>query len=80
MNFVVQQNPFGVEPLVTGFQRYPDAASYLVALPQVVHVPDDVDFTLVDIPMHTDIPEEFEVYNLNRRTNRIMASQMEARR
>ena len=78
-NCITQQNPFGMEPLVTGFQRYPDAAAYLVALPNVVYVPDDVEFTLVDIPMHTDIPEEFELYNLNRRTNRIMASQMEAR-
>ena len=73
------QNPFGSEPLVDGFLHYPDAEAYLAALPNVVYVPDDVVYSIVDVPVTTDLPIEFEVYGLDRRNNRLMASGMEDR-
>ena len=78
-NCETQENPFGKEPIVTGFREYPDAEAYLAALPGVVYLPDDVVYSIADVWIPTDIPEEFELYGLNRRTGRIMASQMEQR-
>lgn len=78
-NCKTEQNPFGMMPKVTGFLHHKDAEAYLAAMPQVVYVPDNVKATIVDIPLLESVPDEFEVYGLNRRTNRIIASQMEER-
>ena len=74
-----EENPFGRMPNVTGFKNYPSAEEYLAALPQVCYIPDDAQFKIVDIDLPGTSTDEFERYNLNRRTNRIMASLMEKR-
>ena len=72
-----EQNPYGQMPKVTGFLHYTDAAMYLASLPGVRYLPDPHEYEIVDIPMVSSVPEEFERYGLNSRTNRIMASVME---
>ena len=72
------QNPFGAMPIVEGFLNYASAEDYLTALPNVVTVPDTTVINLVDIPVASSVPEEFEVYGLDRANMRIMASQIEA--
>lgn len=75
----LEPNPFGREPLVSGFTHYADAAEFLAALPHVYHVPDDVEYEIVDIEYPANIPDEFERYGLFAPGHRIVASQMEAR-
>ena len=77
-NCTTEQNPFGQMPKVTGFQRFPDAESYLAALPYVVYVPDETVYHIVDIPLQSHVPSEFHRFGLNRVSQRIMASGMEA--
>lgn len=72
------QNQFGTEPIVEGFLRFASAEDYLSSLPNVVCVPDTTVIDLIDIPVQPTVPEEFELYGLDRRNNRIMASQIEA--
>lgn len=74
-----RQNPFGMMPLVDGFLRYDSAAEYLAALPNVVYVPDDVEYEIHDVPIVSTVPDEFHRYGLDRSQLRIMASQMEAK-
>ena len=72
-----EQNPFGRMPIVTGFRNYKNAEDYLASLPYVFYVPDDVTYTIVDIPIASNLPDEFTTYNLHRREMKLMASQME---
>ena len=72
-----EQNPFGQMPKVTGFLRFKDAAEYLSSLPGVAYLPDEVEYTVVDIPLLPSVPDHFERYGFNHRTGRIMASIME---
>lgn len=74
-----EQNPFGMMPIVTGFLRFSNAGDYLASLQNVVYLPDNVFATIVDVPLTVHIPDEFDTYGLNRKTGRIMASDMEAR-
>jgi hypothetical protein len=78
-NCATQQNPFGMEPIVTGFLRYPDAASYLAALPGVYHLPDDLVYQIEDIPYSEDLPDELIEYGYDRRKHKMIGSIMEAR-
>lgn len=78
-NCITKQNPFGIVPHVTGFLNYPDAASYLVDLPRVYYVADEVQYTIDDIPISARLPQELETYGYNRRKHRVVASQMEMR-
>lgn len=78
-NCEVEANQFGAEPLVTGFRNYASAEDYLAALPGVYYVPDEVDYTVEDVELYQPTPDEFEDYGLDRRRDRIMASQMEKR-
>jgi hypothetical protein len=74
-----EQNPFAQEPKVTGFKNYADAAEFLSSMAHVYHVPDDTVFTIDDVPYTVHVPFEFDVLNLDRRKDRVMASQMEKR-
>lgn len=74
-----EQNPFGMMPIVTGFQHYKDAAGFLAALPHVQYLADDLVYTIVDVPVPTDATPELDRFGYSRRTHRIMASGMEER-
>ena len=76
---VTEQNPFGQMPLVTGFQRHPDAASFLASLPGVSYLPDDLVFTISDVPIPELQDPQLDAFGYNRRAHRIVASAMEER-
>ena len=78
-NCVTEQNPFGMEPIVTGFLHHKDAASYLASLPQVAYLPDDLVYTIVDIDVSTPMPPAFERYGYDERAHRMIGSQIEER-
>lgn len=78
-NCETEQNPFGQTPIVTGFKQFKDAVEYLAALPEVVYLPDNVTVGIVDLPLVSKLPDDFEEYGLDRRTGRLIASQMEER-
>lgn len=73
-------NPYGSTPEVTGFWAFPDAPSYLAAIPHVYYLEDPwVDFPIADLNVDIGLPWEFEDLGVSRRDGRIMASQIEAR-
>ena len=74
-----EQNPFGMEPIVTGFHHFPDAAAYLASLPGVAYLPDDLVYTITDVGFHTPTTMAYEVFGYNERKHRIVASIMEDR-
>lgn len=74
---ITEQNPFGMMPNVTGFQRFPGAAAYLAALPRVEYLPDDLVYKISDVWVNTPLPADFEVFGYDARRHRIMASQIE---
>jgi hypothetical protein len=76
-NCVTEQNPFGMEPIVTGFQKYGSAADYLAAMPGVFYVPDDLVYKIMEIPYDQRIPDELTRYGYFRRKHRIIGSLME---
>ena len=76
---LTEQNPFGMEPIVTGFKNFKDAAEFLAAQPKVFHLPDDAVYTITDVPYKVTVPAEFTTLSYNARRHRIMASQMEQR-
>ena len=78
-NCSTEQNPFGMEPKVTGFLQYKDAASYLAAQPRIHYLPDTTKWEIVDLPFEFTLPPGFNEYNYNIRNHRIMASGMEKR-
>lgn len=77
-----EANPFAQEPKVTGFRNFSGdtaAADYLAALPGVFYLPDDLVYQINDIPVAAHWPAEAELYGLNRRADKIIASQIEER-
>jgi superfamily II DNA or RNA helicase len=78
-NCVTEQNPFGMEPKVLGFQRYPDAASFLADQENVFYLEDDLVYTIDDIPYKEELPSELTEYGYNRRKHTMIGSIMEAR-
>lgn len=76
---VTEENPFGREPNVTGFARFGSAAEYLAALPGVLYLPDDVEYTISDITYPVESDPAMDTFGYNRRRHRVMASQMEER-
>jgi superfamily II DNA or RNA helicase len=74
-----EQNPFGMEPIVTGFKNHKDAAHFLSSMDKVFYVKDDTVINIVDVPYAWTLPQEFTRFSYNEREHRIMASQMEQR-
>lgn len=74
-----EQNPFGVEPIVTGFQKFSNAAEFLASLPKVYYLPDDAVFSIIEIPYKEQVPDELRQWCYNRRRHRVVASIMEMR-
>lgn len=70
-------NPFGQVPRVTGFLRYPDAASFLADLPNVEYIEDDLVYDIEDIPLELAVPAELVTYGVDRRRQRMVASIIE---
>lgn len=78
-NCLTEENPFGRMPKVTGFIHHQDAAAYLASLPKVEYLPDDLVYTIEEVPIPVCVPPEFDEFGLNARKGRIIASQMEER-
>lgn len=76
---VTKENPYGMMPLIEGLKDGQSAADYLSKLPNTTYLPDDAVYTIVDIPLVTEIPDEFTDYGVNRRQSRLIASQMEGK-
>ena len=76
-NCQTKQNPFGRTPLVEGFLHYPDAASYLAALPGVYYVPDNTSVVPMDMFFAEPLPTEFDEYGIDASKQRVMASIIE---
>jgi len=74
-----EQNPFGMEPIVTGFHKYPDAAAFLADMDGVFYIPDDAHYTIEEHPYREQLPDELMDFGYDRRNHRMIASQMEAR-
>lgn len=76
---VTEQNPFGMEPIVTGFKHYTDAAHFLSSMDKVFYLKDDTVFSIDDEPYAVNLPAEFRSLSYDARRHRVMASQMEQR-
>ena len=74
-----RQSPFSMTPEVVGFRSQQSAAEFLAAMRNVLHVPDDVDYTVQDVPLPRQMSLEFDEYGLSPFGQRLMASQIEAR-
>ena len=74
-----RQSPFSMTPEVVGFRSQQSAAGFLAAMRNVLHVPDDVDYTVQDVPLPRQMSLEFDEYGLSPFDLRLMASQIEAR-
>lgn len=74
-----RQSMFSMTPDVIGFRSQQSAAEFLAAMRNVLHVPDDVDYTVQDVPLPRQMSLEFDEYGLSPFGQRLMASQIEAR-
>ena len=75
---ITQENPFSPgTPDVTGFKNYASAIEYLVALPNVDYLEDDLVYTIVDTEYKEVMPPEYEEFGLNIRKRRMIASRIE---
>lgn len=72
-----EQDPFSQTPKVLGFRRFDSAEAYLAGLPRVFYVPDDLAYTIEDVVYEVRLPDELVEYGYNRRTHRMVASQIE---
>ena len=72
-----EQNPFGMEPIVTGFHKYPDAAAFLADMPGVYYLPDDAQYTIQDEMYLVRLDLALESHGYDRRKHRLLASQIE---
>lgn len=78
-NCTTEQNPFGLEPKVTGFKHYPDAAAFLADLQRVYYLEDDLEYEIVDLPYKEHLPDELFDLKYDRRKHRMVASDIEMR-
>src|SRR6478735_8545033 len=76
-NCETEQNPFGMEPKVTGFLHHKDAAEYLASLPGVYYLPDDLVYKINDIPYRENLPRELWMYGYDSWRHRMVASIIE---
>ena len=74
-----RQSPFSMTPEVVGFRSQQSAAEFLAAMRNVLHVPDDVDYAVQDVPLPRQMSLDFDEYGLSPFGQRLMASQIEAR-
>lgn len=74
---VTEQDPFSMTPKVLGFHAFKDAAEYLASLPGVFYLPDDLTYSITDIPLLAFTQGAFDTYGYDTRTHRIMASRIE---
>ena len=74
-----RQSMFSMTPDVIGFRSQQSAAEFLAAMRNVLHVPDDVDYTVQDVPLPRQMSLAFDEYGLSPFDLRLMASQIEAR-
>jgi hypothetical protein len=72
-----EQNPFGMEPIVTGFHKYPDAAAFLADMDGVFYIPDDAKFTIQDEIYLVRLDPALESHGYDRRRHRLIASPIE---
>jgi superfamily II DNA or RNA helicase len=72
-----EQNPFGMEPIVTGFHNYPDAAAFLADMDGVFYIPDDAKFHIQDELYLVKLDPALSSHGYNRRRHRMVASPME---
>jgi len=70
-------NPFGQVPKVTGFLKYPDAASFLADLPNVEYIEDDLVYDIEDVDVQLEIPDELITYGVDRRRQKMVGSIIE---
>lgn len=78
-NCVTEQNPFGMEPRVLGFQRYTSAADFLADQEGVFYLADDLVYTIDDVPYDQCLPTELTELGYDRRNHKMVASIMEHR-
>jgi hypothetical protein len=78
-NCQTEQNPFGMEPRVTGFLRYKDAAEFLADQEGVYYLADDLVYTIDDVPYDQALTDELLDYGYNRREHKMVGSLMEMR-
>lgn len=78
---ITTPNHFGTKPIVTGFLKHRDAEHFLSELPKVHYVEDEMikSITINDIILDHEVPEEFLRLGVDRRRQRMLASQMEER-
>jgi hypothetical protein len=76
-NCNTEQNPFGMEPIVTGFKTFGSAEDYLAAMKDVYYVPDDVLYKIEEVPYPACVPPELEQYGYYERKHRIIGSLIE---
>ena len=70
-------NPFGHVPRVVEFLHYPDAAAFLADLDHVMYIEDDLVYDIEDIHMVLEVPAELMILGIDRRKERVCASQIE---
>lgn len=68
---------YSMTPKVIGFRNVANAEEYLAALPHVYYVPDTVQYKIVDDELAVTTPAEWDEFNFDRKTFRIMASTIE---
>jgi superfamily II DNA or RNA helicase len=66
-------------PNVVGFKDYPDAASFLEALPGVYYMEDTANFTIVNHLHEVPAPPAWTTHNFDARTRLLMHSMMTRR-
>jgi superfamily II DNA or RNA helicase len=66
-----------MEPIVTGFHRHKDAASFLASMPGVYYLPDDLVYQVKEVPYLELLPDEIDTHGYNRRDHRLIASAIE---
>jgi hypothetical protein len=74
-----EQNKYGMEPIVTGFRAYPDAAGYLSDLPGVFYVADELEVVMEDVLYDPALPQPLLIYGYLAQLHRIIASVIEWR-
>jgi hypothetical protein len=76
-NCTTEQNPFGMEPIVTGFRNYGSAAEYLASLEGVYYLPDDLVYTIQDVAYDEVLPTGLTHFGYNAQEHSMVASIME---